>query len=146
MTSKRDTLSLKNKEDSYLSNIPDDLKYASTHEWISVNEDGLVTVGISDHAQEALGDIVFVELPEAGASVNSKEEVAVVESVKAASDIYSPLSGEVVEINESLLDSPETVNASPYELGWFFKIRMENEAELDDLMNSQTYSEYCDNE
>ena len=129
-----------------MSNIPDDLKYASTHEWISVNEDGLVTVGISDHAQEALGDIVFVELPEAGASVNSKEEVAVVESVKAASDIYSPLSGEVVEINESLLDSPETVNASPYELGWFFKIRMENEAELDDLMNSESYSEYCDNE
>ena len=129
-----------------MSNIPNDLKYASTHEWISVNEDGLVTVGISDHAQEALGDIVFVELPEAGASVNSKEEVAVVESVKAASDIYSPLTGEVVEINESLLDSPETVNASPYELGWFFKIRMENEAELDDLMNSETYSEYCDNE
>ena len=129
-----------------MSNIPDDLKYASTHEWISVNEDGLVTVGISDHAQEALGDIVFVELPEAGASVNSKEEVAVVESVKAASDIYSPLTGEVVEINESLLDSPETVNASPYELGWFFKIKMKNEAELDDLMNSETYSEYCDNE
>ena len=129
-----------------MSNIPDDLKYASTHEWISVNEDGLVTVGISDHAQEALGDIVFVELPEAGASVNSKEEVAVVESVKAASDIYSPLTGEVVEINELLLDSPETVNASPYELGWFFKIRMENEAELDDLMNSESYSEYCDNE
>ena len=129
-----------------MSNIPNDLKYASTHEWISVNEDGLVTVGISDHAQEALGDIVFVELPEAGASVNSKEEVAVVESVKAASDIYSPLTGEVVEINESLLDSPETVNASPYELGWFFKIRMENEAELDDLMNSESYSEYCDNE
>ena len=129
-----------------MSNIPDDLKYASTHEWISVNEEGLVTIGISDHAQEALGDIVFVELPEAGASVNSKEEVAVVESVKAASDIYSPLTGEVVEINESLLDSPETVNASPYELGWFFKIRMENEAELDDLMNSESYSEYCDNE
>ena len=129
-----------------MSNIPDDLKYASTHEWISVNEEGLVTVGISDHAQEALGDIVFVELPEAGARVNSKEEVAVVESVKAASDIYSPLTGEVVEINESLLDSPETVNASPYELGWFFKIRMENEAELDDLMNSESYSEYCDNE
>ena len=129
-----------------MSNIPDDLKYASTHEWIGINEEGLVTVGISDHAQEALGDIVFVELPEAGASVNSKEEVAVVESVKAASDIYSPITGEIVEVNESLLDSPETVNASPYELGWFFKIRMENEAELDDLMNSESYSEYCDNE
>ena len=129
-----------------MSNIPDDLKYASTHEWIGVSEEGLVTVGISDHAQEALGDIVFVELPEVGVSVNAKEEVAVVESVKAASDIYSPLTGEVVEVNESLLDSPETVNASPYELGWFFKIRMENEAELDDLMNSETYSEYCDSE
>ena len=129
-----------------MSNIPDDLKYASTHEWISVNEEGLVTVGISDHAQEALGDIVFVELPEAGASVNSKEEVAVVESVKAASDIYSPLTGEIIEVNESLLDSPETVNASPYELGWFFKMRMENKAELDDLMNSENYSEYCDSE
>ena len=123
-----------------MSNIPDDLKYAATHEWISVNEDGIVTVGISDHAQEALGDIVFVELPEGGANVNPKEEVAVVESVKAASDIYSPLTGEIVEVNETLLDSPETVNASPYELGWFFKIRMENEAELDDLMNSETYS------
>ena len=129
-----------------MNNIPDDLRYAYTHEWISVNEEGLATVGISDHAQEALGDIVFVELPEAGASVNSKEEVAVVESVKAASDIYSPITGEVLEVNESLLDSPETVNASPYELGWFFKIRMENEAELDDLMNSETYSEYCDSE
>tara|TARA_B100000941_G_C28064431_1_gene330829 strand:+ start:116 stop:505 length:390 start_codon:yes stop_codon:yes gene_type:complete len=129
-----------------LSNIPDDLKYAATHEWISVNEDGIVTVGISDHAQEALGDIVFVELPEGGANVNPKEEVAVVESVKAASDIYSPLTGEIVEVNETLLDSPETVNASPYELGWFFKIRMENEAELDDLMNSETYSEFCDSE
>jgi len=129
-----------------LSNIPDDLKYAATHEWISVNEDGIVTVGISDHAQEALGDIVFVELPEGGANVNPKEEVAVVESVKAASDIYSPLTGEIVEVNETLLDSPETVNASPYELGWFFKIRIENEAELDDLMNSETYSEFCDSE
>ncbi len=129
-----------------MSNIPDDLKYAATHEWISVNEDGIVTVGISDHAQEALGDIVFVELPEGGANVNPKEEVAVVESVKAASDIYSPLTGEIVEVNETLLDSPETVNASPYELGWFFKIRMENEAELDDLMNSETYSEFCDSE
>lgn len=129
-----------------MSNIPDDLKYAATHEWISVNEDGIVTVGISDHAQEALGDIVFVELPEGGANVNPKEEVAVVESVKAASDIYSPLTGEIVEVNETLLDSPETVNASPYELGWFFKIRIENEAELDDLMNSETYSEFCDSE
>lgn len=129
-----------------MSNIPDDLKYALTHEWISINEDGLATVGISDHAQEALGDIVFVELPEPGTSVNAKEEVAVVESVKAASDIYSPITGEVVEVNESLIDSPETANASPYELGWFFKISMNNEAELDDLMNGEAYSEHCEQE
>ena len=146
MDAKRDTQSLKNKEDNYLSNIPDDLKYASTHEWISVDEGSLVTVGISDHAQEALGDIVFIELPELGSRVNAKEEVAVVESVKAASDIYSPITGEVFEVNESLIDSPETVNTSPYELGWFFKLRMENDAELDDLMNSDTYSEHCDEE
>ena len=129
-----------------MSNIPDDLKYAPTHEWISISGDGIATVGISDHAQEALGDIVFIELPESGTTVNAKEEVAVVESVKAASDIYSPITGEVVEVNESLIDSPETVNASPYELGWFFKMRMENEAELDDLMSSDTYSEHCDDE
>ena len=128
-----------------MSNIPDDLKYASTHEWINIHEEGLLTVGISDHAQEALGDIVFIELPEAGTLVNAKEEVAVVAG-KAASDIYSPVTGEVIEVNETLTDSPETVNASPYELGWFFKIRMENEAELDDLMNSDTYSEHCDEE
>ena len=129
-----------------MSNIPDDLKYAPTHEWISISDDGIATVGISDHAQEALGDIVFIELPESGTTVNAKEEVAVVESVKAASDIYSPITGEVVEVNESLIDSPEIVNASPYELGWFFKMRMDNEAELDDLMSSDTYSEHCDDE
>ncbi|MFL2874957.1 MAG: glycine cleavage system protein GcvH, partial [Pseudohongiellaceae bacterium] len=98
-----------------MSNIPEELKYASTHEWVSLDDEGLVTVGISDHAQDALGDIVFVELPEPGTSVNAKEEVAVVESVKAASDIYSPITGEIVEINELLVEAPETVNASPYE-------------------------------
>ena len=97
-----------------MSSIPEELKYASTHEWVSVDDEGLVTVGISDHAQDALGDIVFVELPEPGTSVNAKEEVAVVESVKAASDIYSPITGEIVEINELLVEAPETVNASPY--------------------------------
>ena len=129
-----------------MSNIPEELKYASTHEWVSVDDEGLVTVGISDHAQDALGDIVFVELPEPGTSVNAKEEVAVVESVKAASDIYSPITGEIVEINELLVEAPETVNSSPYELGWFFKIQMDNEAELDDLFGNEAYSDHCENE
>ena len=129
-----------------MSNIPEELKYASTHEWVSLDDEGLVTVGISDHAQDALGDILFVELPEPGTSVNAKEEVAVVESVKAASDIYSPITGEIVEINELLVEAPETVNASPYELGWFFKIQMDNEAELDDLFGNEAYSDHCENE
>ena len=96
-----------------MSKIIDDLKYAASHEWVSVDDNGIATVGISDHAQEALGDIVFVELPEPGTTVNAKDEVSVVESVKAASDVYSPVSGEITEINEALLDAPETVNASP---------------------------------
>ena len=104
-----------------MSKILEDLKYAVSHEWVSVDDNGVATVGISDHAQEALGDIVFVELPELGITVNAKEEVAVVESVKAASDVYSPLTGEVTEVNETLLDAPETVNSNPYDNGWFFK-------------------------
>ena len=107
-----------------MSDIPDDLRYASTHEWIRINNDGTASVGISDHAQDALGDIVFVELPEPGSTVNAKDEVAVVESVKAASDIYSPVSGEITAVNEALVDAPETVNSSPYENGWFFKIKV----------------------
>ena len=94
-----------------MSNIPDELRYATSHEWIRIEDDGNASVGISDHAQDALGDIVFVELPEPGTSVNAKDEVAVVESVKAASDIYSPVSGSIIAINETLLDAPETVNS-----------------------------------
>lgn len=129
-----------------MSNFPDDLKYATSHEWARVDEDGVVTIGISDHAQDALGDIVFVELPEVGAMVIAKEEVAVVESVKAASDIYSPLSGEVLEINEELVESPETVNSQPYDGGWFFKVKLSDEAELDDLLDAEAYSEHCESE
>ena len=129
-----------------MSNIPDDLKYASTHEWISVNEEGLVTVGISDHAQEALGDIVFVELPEAGASVNSKEEVAVVESVKAASDVYAPISGEVIAINEDLEDSPELVNTDPYGDGWMFKVKADDAGEVESLLTADGYAESIEDE
>ncbi|MFL2854934.1 MAG: glycine cleavage system protein GcvH [Pseudohongiellaceae bacterium] len=129
-----------------MSDIPDDLRYASTHEWIRINDDGTASVGISDHAQDALGDIVFVELPEPGSSVNAKDEVAVVESVKAASDIYSPVSGEITAVNEALVDAPETVNSSPYENGWFFKMKVGDETELQELMDAHAYSNHCDNE
>ena len=129
-----------------MSNIPDDLKYASTHEWIRVNENGVATVGISDHAQDALGDIVFVDLPEPGAIVNAKDEVAVVESVKAASDLYSPISGEIIEVNGVLAEAPETVNLGPYENGWFLKMTISDAAELDDLMDADAYSDHCDEE
>ena len=129
-----------------MSNIPDDLKYASSHEWVRMNEDGTATVGISDHAQDALGDIVFVELPEVGITVNAKEEVAVVESVKAASDIYSPVSGEIVAVNEALVDAPETVNSAPYEDGWFFKVAVSDESELAELMDADAYSDHIEDE
>lgn len=129
-----------------MSNIPDDLRYASSHEWIKVNDDGTATVGISDHAQDALGDIVFVELPEPNSTVNAKEEIAVVESVKAASDIYSPISGAVIAVNDALVDAPETVNSSPYENGWFFKVKVSDEAELAELMDAEAYSEHCEDE
>ncbi|MFK7863508.1 MAG: glycine cleavage system protein GcvH [Pseudohongiellaceae bacterium] len=129
-----------------MSNFPDDLKYATSHEWARVDDDGVATIGISDHAQDALGDIVFVELPEVGAMVIAKEEIAVVESVKAASDIYSPLSGEVLAINEELVDSPETVNSQPYDSGWFFKVKLSDEAELDELLDAEAYSEHCESE
>ena len=129
-----------------MSNIPDDLKYASTHEWIRVNENGVATVGISDHAQDALGDIVFVDLPEPGSIVNAKDEVAVVESVKAASDLYSPISGEIIEVNGVLVEAPETVNSGPYENGWFLKMTISDAAELDELMDAEAYSDHCDEE
>lgn len=127
-----------------MSKYPDNVKYAASHEWVRVDDDGTATIGISAHAQDALGDIVFVELPELGITVHAKEEVAVVESVKAASDIYSPVSGEVIAINEDLVDAPETVNAQPYDGGWFFKIAMSDEAELDELMDADAYAEHVD--
>jgi len=129
-----------------VSTYPDNLKYATSHEWVRVDDDGIATVGISDHAQDALGDIVFVELPEVGSTVNAKDEVAVVESVKAASDIYSPLSGEIIQINEELVDAPETVNAVPYDNGWFYKVKMSDEMELEELLDSEAYSDLCEDE
>tara|TARA_B100001113_G_scaffold344385_1_gene332775 strand:+ start:469 stop:855 length:387 start_codon:yes stop_codon:yes gene_type:complete len=127
-----------------MSEIPGDLKFRPSHEWVRVEEDGSVTVGISDHAQDQLGDIVFVELPETGRQISAEDEIAIVESVKAASDVYSPISGEIIEINELLIDAPETVNESPYTDGWFFKIQPENIDELNDLLSPDEYGEMCE--
>ena len=127
-----------------MSTYPDNLKYATTHEWIRLEDDGTATVGISNHAQDALGDIVFVELPEVGATIHAKDEVAVVESVKAASDVYSPMSGEIIATNDTLSEAPETVNAVPYDDGWFYKIKMSDELELDELMDADAYSDHCE--
>lgn len=118
---------------------PSNLKYAASHEWVRDEGDGTVTVGISDHAQESLGDVVYVELPEIGSSVSAGEEAGVVESVKAASDIYAPVSGEVVAINDVLEDAPETINGSPYDDGWFFKVKMSDPSELETLLDAASY-------
>jgi len=127
-----------------VSDFPDDLKYVATHEWVRLEDDGTVTIGISDHAQELLGDIVFIELPEEGAVVTAKEEISVVESVKAASDIYAPISGEVIEVNEDLTDAPETVNSSPYGDGWLCRILPSNLSELEELLDADTYAGMCE--
>ena len=122
-----------------MSEIRSELKYASSHEWARLEEDGTVTVGISDHAQDALGDVVYVETPEVGTTLSAGEEAGVVESVKAASDIYAPISGEVIAVNDALEDEPETVNSSPYDDGWFFKIKPSDESELDKLLDAEAY-------
>ena len=121
-----------------MSDNEKNLKFLDSHEWAR-DDDGVVTVGISNHAQELLGDIVYVELPQIGSSVSQKDGVAIVESVKAASDVYSPLTGEIVEINEKLSDNPEIINLSPYEDGWFFKVKPQNINELDEMLDSDAY-------
>jgi len=121
-----------------MSEVPSELKYTESHEWLRVEDDGLVSVGISDHAQGLLGDLVFVELPEAGTEFVAGDECCVVESVKAASDVYMPISGEIVEINEALADEPEIINTSPYDNGWLFKVRP-SANELEDLMDADAY-------
>lgn len=122
-----------------MSEIRSELKYLASHEWARVEEDGTVTIGITQHAQDALGDVVYVETPEVGSSVNAGEEAGVVESVKAASDIYSPVSGEVIAVNEALADAPETVNESPYDDGWFFKVKPTDLSELDNALDAAGY-------
>ncbi len=124
-----------------MSNIPTELKYAKTHEWARDEGDGTITVGITDHAQEQLGDLVFVDLPEEGDNVDAGADCAVVESVKAASDIYSPVSGEIVAVNATLADNPEIVNESAFGDGWMFKVKMSDPSELDELLGADGYAE-----
>lgn len=129
-----------------MSEIPGDLKFQKSHEWVRIEQDGTVTVGISDHAQGALGDLVYVELPEVGSEVQAGNGVAVVESVKAASDIYAPVSGEVIAVNDVLSDKPETINEDAFGDGWIFKLKISDKSELDDLLDPDAYAELIENE
>ncbi len=129
-----------------MSNIPNDLRFHPSHEWIRKENGNEVTIGISDHAQEQLGDLVFVELPEVGADFSAGEEIAVVESVKAASDVFSPLTGSVTATNEKLSDNPETINSDPYGDGWLFKMELGEPAELDGLMGAEQYAAHIESE
>ena len=122
--------------------IPDDIRYAASHEWARL-EDGLVTVGISDFAQQSLGDVVFVELPEVGDELNAGAEACVVESVKAAADVYAPVSGTVVAVNDTLEEAPEMVNQDPYGDGWFFQVEPTDPDELQDLLDADGYAQHC---
>ena len=122
-----------------MSEIPSELKYTKSHEWVRTEDDGTLTIGITDHAQELLGDLVFVELPEVGTEVTAEDAVCVVESVKAASDVYMPVTGEVVAVNDSLADAPETINDSPYDDGWLIRVNPSNPDELEDLLDADGY-------
>ena len=121
-------------------NIPDDLKYTQSHEWVRLEDGGIVTVGITDYAQNEMTELVYVELPEVGRQFSAKDEIAVVESVKSASDIYSPVSGEVVAVNDALADDAATVNNSPFDKGWLFKLKLSNPSELQHLMGAADYT------
>ena len=127
-----------------MSNIPADLKYVASHEWIRLESDGTVTVGITDFAQDQLGDVVFVELPEVDSEVTVDQDIAVVESVKAASDIYAPLAGKIIAVNDDLADAPEKVNEDPYGDAWFFKMELADAADLDKLLDADGYAAACE--
>ena len=124
-----------------MSNIPEDLYYTKTHEWVKQDADGTLTVGITDHAQHLLGDMVFIELPDAGSAFNTGDDCAVVESVKAASDVYCPVSGEIIETNVALLETPEVVNQDPYGDGWLLRLKPNDAGEVEDLLDAETYKE-----
>lgn len=125
-----------------MSNVPDHYLYTEAHTWLHVDDDDIATVGITDFAQSELGDVVFVELPEVGAEVAAGDEISVVESVKTASDIPAPVSGEIVAINDQLGETPELINSSPYDKGWIFRIRISNSSELEELLNAGEYTEF----
>jgi glycine cleavage system H protein len=129
-----------------MSNIPAELRYAATHEWVRPEGNGVYTVGITEHAQELLGDMVFLDLPDVGDEVAMGDDVAVAESVKAASDVYAPITGEVLEVNEDLEDSPELVNSDPYGDGWLFKVKAEDEGEVETLLDADGYAESIEDE
>ncbi len=123
-----------------MSNVPQELKYTKSHEWVLAGDDGQVTIGITDHAQELLGDMVFIELPEMDKELDAGDECSVVESVKAASDVYAPIAGKVVAVNEKLADAPELINEDPYGEGWMFRLQIVDVSELDDLMDADVYA------
>ncbi|MBW4936457.1 glycine cleavage system protein GcvH [Marinobacter sp. F4206] len=125
-----------------MSDIPADLKYIETHQWVRISDDGTATVGITDFAQEQLGDVVYIGVPDLGITVNGGEEAGVAESVKSASDVFSPVTGEVIAVNEALEDEPEKVNEDPYGDGWLYKVKLVDEGELEGLMDAAAYSEH----
>ena len=129
-----------------MSEVPSDLKFTRDHEWVRLEDDSTVTIGVTDHAQAQLGDLVFVEVPDVGTSFGAGDAAAVVESVKAASDVYAPLAGEVVEANEGLSESPELINNDPYGEGWIYKLRVENPDAVEELMDAQDYEAYAESE
>lgn len=129
-----------------MSEVPDDLRYSKSHEWVRVNDDGTVVTGITDHAQEQLGDLVFVELPDIDHEVEAEQGCAVIESVKAASDVYAPIAGTVVEANEELIDTPEAVNQDPYGAGWLMRLKPSSVDDVDRLMSADEYLEYIESE
>jgi glycine cleavage system H protein len=129
-----------------MNELPGDLKYSKSHEWVRINDDGTLTIGITDHAQEQLGDMVYIEIPEAGRELDAEEACAVVESVKAASDVYTPVAGVVIEGNELLADAPETVNSDPYGEGWLLRMTPANSNDLSGLMDANDYETFLGSE
>lgn len=129
-----------------MSQVPDDLRFIATHQWVRLDDDGMATVGITDFAQDSLGDVVFVELPQVGTQVTNGAEAGVVESVKSASDVYSPVTGEVIAVNEALEESPEKINEDPYGEGWLYRVHPDNADELADLLDSEQYQEVLEAE
>lgn len=129
-----------------MSKIPTDLKYTETHEWARIDDEGIATIGITDHAQGLLGDVVYIELPEIDTEISSADEIGVIESVKAAADVYCPVSGTIVEVNEALADSPQLINTDPYGAGWLYRIAVDDEDQLNELLDADGYAQHVASE